>query len=57
VEWSTEELRAMEPEERARLLHALYVARKLLRLTVHTVWVRGGYGEIEPSLSHRACSP
>lgn len=29
-----------------------YVAHKLLRLTVHTVWVRGGYGETEPSLSH-----
>jgi hypothetical protein len=30
----------------------LYVARRLLRLTVHAVWVRGGYGDTEPSLSH-----
>jgi hypothetical protein len=30
----------------------LFVGRRLLRLTVHAVWVRGGYGETEPSLSH-----
>lgn len=30
----------------------LFVARRLLRLTVHAVWVRGGYGDTEPPLSH-----
>lgn len=30
----------------------LFVARRLLRLTVHAVWVRGGYGDAEPPLSH-----
>jgi hypothetical protein len=27
-------------------------ARRLVRLTVHAVWVRGGFGDAEPPLSH-----
>lgn len=29
-----------------------FVAQRLIRLTVHAVWVRGGFGDIEPPLSH-----